>query len=185
MADAAARALFTVPEAAWLRTLHGDARFVFRGAPQTLSVASALFGASSAPDIGRAVIQRGRAALTLGPDEQLYIVPERDAAAFTDQVASALGSQPHSLVDVSHRQVALELRGASAEWLLAVACPLPLDVAAFPVCGCTRTVFAKAEIVLLRTGADAFRIEVARSFARYVGDLLREAARDIPYRGDA
>jgi sarcosine oxidase subunit gamma len=43
---------------------------------------------------------------------------------------------------------------------------------------CTRTVFAKAEVVLWRTGADAFHVEVWRSFAPYVLGLLEEAARE-------
>jgi len=43
---------------------------------------------------------------------------------------------------------------------------------------CTRTVFAKAEIVLWRTAPDAFRIEVWRSFTDYVARLLGEAARE-------
>ena len=79
-----------------------------------------------------------------------------------------------------HRQVSLELRGAYAEWLLAAVCPLPLDVEVFPVDACTRTVFAKAEIVVWRTGLDAFRVEVARSYCRYVVDLLGEVARELP-----
>ena len=52
--------------------------------------------------------------------------------------------------------------------------------AAFPVGACTRTVFAKAEIVLWRTSADVFRVEVARSYCRYVVDLLGEVARELP-----
>jgi sarcosine oxidase subunit gamma len=64
--------------------------------------------------------------------------------------------------------------------LLAAQCPLPLDLAAFPVDMCTRTVFAKAEVVLWRTAPETFRLEVARSFARYVVDMLSEIARDTP-----
>ena len=55
---------------------------------------------------------------------------------FLAELDSALAGLPHSLVDVSHRQVSLELRGAYAEWLLAAVCPLPLDVAVFPVDAC-------------------------------------------------
>jgi len=57
---------------------------------------------------------------------------------------------------------------------------LPLDVEVFPVDACTRTVFAKAEIVVWRTGLDAFRVEVARSYCRYVVDLLGEVAHEVP-----
>jgi len=62
----------------------------------------------------------------------------------------ALRSEPHSFVEVSHRQTALEIR-VRVEDTLNSACPLDLDVRAFAVGMCTRTVFAKAEIVLWRT----------------------------------
>ena len=82
-------------------------------------------------------------------------------------------------VDVSHRQVALIVEGPQAVTMLNGACPLDLHPSAFPVGMCTRTVFAKAEIVLWRTGEQRFHLEVARSFARYVYELLREIAADI------
>jgi sarcosine oxidase subunit gamma len=41
---------------------------------------------------------------------------------------------------------------------------------------CTRTVFAKADIVLWRTGEQTFHVEVWRSFAGYVTGLLVEIA---------
>jgi sarcosine oxidase subunit gamma len=118
--------------------------------------------------------------LSLGPDEYLFIVPEDEAATFQAALRAALRDVPHSLVDVSHARVALDLRGPHAEWLLAAACPLPLDVETFPVGACTRTLFAKAAILLWRIAPDVFRIEVARSYCRYVVDLLVEVARELP-----
>ena len=44
------------------------------------------------------------------------------------------------------------------------ACPLDLDMSAFPIGMCTRTVLAKADIVLWRIAEDAFHVEVWRSF---------------------
>jgi heterotetrameric sarcosine oxidase gamma subunit len=44
---------------------------------------------------------------------------------------------------------------------------------------CTRTIFAKAQIILWRTGAETFRIEIARSFAPYVWGCLEEARREF------
>ena len=81
---------------------------------------------------------------------------------------------------MSHRQVTLELSGPHAEWLLGAQCPLPLDLRAFPVGMCTHSLFAKAEIVLWRSGTETFRMEVARSFTQYVVDLLREIALELP-----
>lgn len=119
------------------------------------------------------------AALWLGPDEQLLLGPEGADLAAT--LAPALRDLPHSLVDVSHRQIALEVSGPHAAAVLNAGCPLDLDLSAFPVGMCTRTVFAKAEIVLWRTSEDVFHVEVWRSFASYVTEFLAEVAREVAF----
>jgi sarcosine oxidase subunit gamma len=91
----------------------------------------------------------------------------------------AFVTHAHSLVDVSHRQVALEISGPHAATILAGACPLDLDAREFPVHMCTRTVLAKAEIVLWRTAQDTFHLEVWRSFQNYVQALLGEIGREF------
>lgn len=111
-------------------------------------------------------------ALWLGPDEWLLFVPGGGGAGLASRVAGAVGERPYALVDVSHRQVGLELRGPDAATLLNGAVPLDLREAVFPVGMCVRTLFEKAEIVLWRRGVEAWRIEVARSYAPYVRALL-------------
>ena len=119
----------------------------------------------------------GLAALWLGPDEQLLLAPAGfDVATALEPALSGL---PHSLVDVSHRQTAFEVSGPNAALLLSAGCPLDLDESAFPVGMCTRTVLAKAEIVLWRTRPDVFHVEVWRSFADYVSRFLAEVAREF------
>jgi sarcosine oxidase subunit gamma len=54
-----------------------------------------------------------------------------------------------------------------------------LDLSAFPVGMCTRTVFAKADIVLWRTTETVFHVEVWRSFAGYVTGLMSEIAAEF------
>jgi sarcosine oxidase subunit gamma len=98
----------------------------------------------------------------------------RDAPLPLEELEQALSPYPHSLVDVSHRQVALEISGRQAATTLAGACPLDLDLSQFPVHMCTRTVLAKAEIVLWRTAPEVFHLEVWRSFLSYAQDLLNE-----------
>ncbi|OYV59613.1 MAG: hypothetical protein B7X01_02975 [Acidiphilium sp. 21-62-4] len=44
----------------------------------------------------------------------------------------------------------------------------------------TRTIFAKADIVLWRTGIAEFHLEIWRSFAPYVVSLLHEIGREYP-----
>jgi sarcosine oxidase subunit gamma len=118
-----------------------------------------------------------RAALWLGPDEWLLLAPEAEGATLASSLEAALAHLPHSLVDVSHRQGGYRLQGPQATTLLAAGCPLDLDESAFPIGMCTRTVLAKAEVVLWRRAQQTFHLEVARSFVAYVSRFLAEAAR--------
>ncbi|MCO5159341.1 MAG: sarcosine oxidase subunit gamma [Aquamicrobium sp.] len=115
----------------------------------------------------------GRAALWLGPDEWLVIDEGRDALPVLAGVKAF-----HSAVDVSHRNLGILVAGRGAEATLAAGCPRDLSQAAFPVGSCARTVLGKAEIVVWRTGAEAYRVECWRSFSDYVFTFLAEAARD-------
>jgi len=85
---------------------------------------------------------------------------------------------------VSHRAQSIEIAGPHAAWCLNAFCALDLDVRAFPVGMCTRTLLAKAEIVLWRIGQETFHIEVARSLAPYVRLCLDEAGREFLGRSD-
>ena len=107
------------------------------------------------------------------------MAPDPPPSGFAAALAAALERLPHSLVDVSHRQSALAVSGPQAATLLAAGCPLDLDESAFPVGMCTRTVLAKAEVMLWRTEPQVFRLEVWRSFVAYVSQFLGEAARGI------
>jgi sarcosine oxidase subunit gamma len=115
-------------------------------------------------------------ALWLGPDEQLLLGPVDAGASLAAAVGNALQGLAHSLVDVGHRQGAVEVSGPAAEDLLSVACPLDLGLVATPVGFCSRTVFGKSEVVLWRRAGDAFHLEVWRSFLPYVHGLLALAA---------
>jgi sarcosine oxidase subunit gamma len=162
-----------------VRPLPPAARWILRGGAEARAAAAAVLQLPIPNDACRAAAADERAALWLGPDEWLLIAPAASADATGAALAAALAATAHSLVDVSHRQVALELTTPEAVLLLAAGCPLDLEPGAFPVGMCTRTLLAKAEIVLWRTGAEVFRIEVWRSFAPYVSAFLAEAARGI------
>lgn len=153
-------------------------RFVLRGDSAARAAAERALGVPVPPVACRAGAAGQRAALWLGPDEWLLLMPAADAAG-EEALASALAGLAHSLVDVSHRQIGLILSGPAAISLLVAGCPLDLDAGAFPVGMCTRTMLAKAEVVLWRTGAQEFRLEVWRSFADYITQYLAEAARGI------
>jgi sarcosine oxidase subunit gamma len=151
------------------------ARFVLRGAPPVMAAAGAALGLNISDIACRSTSAGARAALWLGPDEQLLLAPVADGGVIARQLGESLGALPHSLVDVSHRQIALEVSGSQAQNVLNAGCPLDLHLDSFPVGACTRTVLGKCDIVLWRTGAAAFHVEVWRSFADYASRFLAEA----------
>lgn len=164
------------PDAVFVSEAGPATRFLFRGNPVLIG---STFGIELPTVPMRAQADGARAALWLGPDEWLLLGPEADGPSLGVALSDALRGQPVSLVDVGHRQIGLVVTGPRADLLLNAGCPLNLDPAAFPVGMCTRTILAKAEIVLWRTADDTFRLEVARSFAPYVVAFLAEALHGI------
>ncbi len=118
--------------------------------------------------------QGSRTALWLGPDEWLVI---DDGEGDLVQALASSGAV-HSATDVSHRNTAILVSGPGAVATLNGGCPLDLSLAAFPVGACARTLLGKIEMVLLRTGDEAFRVECWRSFSEYAFGLLHGAALD-------
>jgi sarcosine oxidase subunit gamma len=151
------------------------ARFVLRGSPAVMAAAGAALGLKISDTACRSSSAGVRAALWLGPDEQLLLAPVADGAGLARTLGESLSALPHSLVDVSHRQIALEVSGPQAQNVLNAGCPLDLHLESFPVGACTRTVLGKCDIVLWRTGAATFHVEVWRSFADYASRFLAEA----------
>ncbi len=167
-----ARRQQVVASSALLRQLPPASRLVLRGGAQVLDAAADALGLPHSEAPCRAVRKEGLALLWLGPDERLLIGPAEAAQDVVVSLQRALAGMPHSVVEISHAQVAFELSGLRAAPTLNIGCPLDLDPAAFPIDMCTRTVFAKAQIVLWRTGPETFRVETARSFAPYVTKIL-------------
>lgn len=175
----AARQQQLVASSPIVRQVPPASRFVLRGGPQALVAAVGALGLPRSDSPCRAVRNDGRAALWLGPDERLLTGPAEAATEMGDSLQRALAGMPHSLVEISHAQSAFEVSGSGAATVLNTGCPLDLDSPLFPVDMCTRTVFAKAQIVLWRTGPETFRVETARSFAPYVTKILALAAREL------
>ena len=155
------------------------ARFVLRGRPQALAATEAALGFALPQQACRAASLGDLHALWLGPDEWLLLAPAGDAEALGAALEAAMGETPHSLVEISQRQTALIVSGPRATDLLSVGCLLDLDHKAFPVGMCTRTVMAKAEIILWRTAPETFHVEVWRSFSPYVWRFLEAAGAEF------
>ena len=81
------------------------ARFVLRGDRTAADKVWSAFGAAPPAEPMRAAQSGKRAAIWLGPDEWLLLAPGEDPAWLRPFLQDALGIVPHSLVDVSHRQI--------------------------------------------------------------------------------
>jgi len=167
-------------EAFAMQLAPAGACFILRGGPEVADVAGAAFGVEIPLTPMRGNISDERAALWLGPDEWLLMAEDEPPAELAAALEAALASRPHSLVDVSQRQIGLEVFGAKAALAINAGCPLNLSPSAFGEGAATRTMLAKAEIVLWRRGPQSFQIEVWRSFADYAARFLIEAARRAP-----
>ena len=96
--------------------------------------------------------------------------PRGRRAAIAEAFAAIRAETPHSLVDISDREITIAVEGARAEELLTAGCPI--DLRRIAPGDAKRTILDTAQIVLLRDAPDRFRIEVWRSFAPHVEDLL-------------
>lgn len=130
--------------------------------------------------INTSVETEDRITARLGPDEWLLLAKYGTGAELTRTMQDVLADRVHSLVDISHAYTAFLVSGRHAPEVINGGCPLDLSNAAFPPGKATRTVLGKAEIILLRSGAQpCYRVECARSFGPYVETLLREVAREF------
>lgn len=166
-------------EMPWLRVKPPAGRLLLQGDAAARAAAAEVWGVPFSEDSCRACTAGERATLWLGPDEHLLWQASRQAEMPLEALERALKAHPHSLVDVSHRQIALGIAGPHVTPILAGACPLDLALERFPVDMCTRTVLAKAEVTLWRTGEQEFHLEVWRSFENYAIQLLQEIAREF------
>ena len=154
-------------------------RLAIRGREAAAAAMSFAIGVEFPRQACRAVTEGSRAVLWLGPDEWLLIAPDDRPDVLVEALTGALGGEPASIVEVSDRNVGIVVAGERAAEAINAFNALDLDAAAFPVGMCTRTLFGKAEIILWRTAADAFRLEAWRSFAPYVLGCLAEAGQEF------
>ena len=167
-----------------IRLLVPRARFSLRLDPSLLQTAKQVAGFTLDTPINRRMFSGERVAMRLGPDEWLLSGAEGEAARIARDVESALAGLHHSLVDVSHRQVALSVAGMRAADVINSGCPLDLAPPAFQVGAATRTLLGKAEVILAKADElPTFEVECARSFAAYLHAFLLEAAREFRAHG--
>jgi sarcosine oxidase subunit gamma len=163
------------PAPLMVRVAEDCARFSLRIDPSEAAAVAEVFGIALPVSVGSIVQAGERLALMLGPDEWLLTAPLADAEGI--EAAFSRLQTVHSLVDTGHRELSILVEGESAATALRSA--IAFDVEAMPPGTGCRTVFDKAQIVLLRDTELRFRIEVWRSFADHVWGVLQAASREI------
>ncbi len=154
----------------------GDcARFSLRIAQANLDKAAGAFGFDIPNHIGAMSSGAQRTALCLGPDEWFLMAPVTEEEEIAARFAHL--SDTHSLVDVGHRTLGIDVSGPAAALALAAGCPL--DLGAMPIGVGARTILDKAEIVLMKLEREHYRLEIARSFAEFVWNFLSIAGHEF------
>ena len=160
-----------------LEILLDKARWSLRIAPQDLAHAETAFGISLPKKIGNLTKNGDKIALCIGPDEWYLMAAESDAenieAAFENLYKTTL----HSLVDVSHREISLIIKGAKAGYLLQAAIAFDIEKMAANT-GC-RTIIDKSQIILMKLDESTFCLEVWNSYADHVWHLLQTIGKEI------
>lgn len=150
-------------------------RLSLRASKAALPALGAALGLTLPERIGQRAAAGGIEAICLGPDEWTILSPADAVAGLL--AASAGVDHPHSLVDISAREVTLVIEGPRAADLLTLGCPR--DIATIPVGEGRRTVFDGATVVLWRDGENSFRMDIWNSFAPHLGQLLDTGAKEL------
>lgn len=161
-----------------LRLLADKARFSLRIDPAQRDAASGVLGLNLPSAVGGMVSAREKTAVCLGPDEWYVTARAADKPQIEAGFAALYEREPHSLVDVSNREVGIGIEGPKA--VLALQSAIAFDVGAMGIGAGCRTIFdGKAQIILLRDTKDRFQIEVWHSFSEHVWHFLQTVAREI------
>lgn len=150
-------------------------RLSLRVKPAHRAVLAQALGLDLPARIGARARSAGAEALCLGPDEWLLTAPQGTDLATPARAVRP--TAPHSLVDISDREITLRLSGPAVLDLLATGCPRNLS--AMPMGSAARTIFDSATVILWRDGKAEFRLDVWRSFAPHVRLLLAQAQQEI------
>ncbi len=153
------------------------ARFTLRIAADDRAAASECFGTELPAVIGEANGKDGRRAVCLGPDEWLLHADVAHAPAISEAFATLYDQTPHSLVDISDREIGLSVTGAQAATLLSAGCPIDLrDIA---IGAARRTVLDGVSVIIHRDSDTDFQLDIWRSFLPHVWDLLNVVNREL------
>ncbi|BCH35739.1 sarcosine oxidase subunit gamma [Mesorhizobium sp. L-8-10] len=145
-------------------------RFSLRACQADLPALSKAIGVDLPRRIGSRASGGTTEALCLGPDEWQLLTAEADAGRLAGACADIYAQVPHSLTDISDREISVRIEGPKAAEMLTLGCPRDID--RLPDGEGRRTLMDGATVILWRDGANSFRLDMWRSFAPHVIALL-------------
>ncbi|MBT9386448.1 sarcosine oxidase subunit gamma [Pseudooceanicola sp. CBS1P-1] len=149
-----------------IEELPAEARFSLRVRDGERAAVAGALGLELTDTVGVMTSGSGRKALCLGPDEWVLSGAPGDAAAITAACAGVYDAAPHSLVEISEREIFIRASGPAVEALMATG--VARDLSRIGPGQGARTVFDGTPVVLVREKTDSFRLNVWRSFAPHL-----------------
>lgn len=153
------------------------ARFSLRAGEDNRAALACALAVDLPGRIGRRAAAGPLEALCLGPDEWLILAPEAEVVRIADACAAVYPDAPHSLTEITDREVSLRVEGPKAAELLTLGCPRDID--RLPAGEARRTLLDGATVVLWRDTEQSFRIDMWRSFAPHVVSLLETGCAEL------
>jgi sarcosine oxidase subunit gamma len=157
--------------------LPAGGRWSLRARPAAIDALGEAIGLSLPTRIGRSAAADDVFTLCLGPDEWVLRGPQERMEALAGACRAISDRHPHSLVDISGREVSLAIEGLKAVDLLSIGCPRDIDT--IDVGGGCRTVFDGIAVVIWRDAEDRFQMDVWHSFAAYLFELLTVGSAEL------
>ena len=145
-----------------------EARFNLRVRAADKEAIEKALGMALPNRVGSAQTVKQRSALCLGPDEWVINSSEKDADALEASLTRA--TVPHSLVNITDREVTWKLSGPRAAELLSTG--IARDLAKFEPQTGARTAFDGVQAILFRETEHDWTLSVWRSFAPHARHLI-------------
>ncbi len=163
-------------KAARVSILAAQARFSLR-ARGDLAPLNAALGLSLPDRIGTRAASGEIEVLRLGPDEWTIVAPTAEINRLIAACAGVYADLPHSLVDISGREVTLLIEGPQAAELLTLGCAR--DIETIGIGEGRRTIFDGVTVVLWRDAENRFRMDIWNSFVSHLGHLLETGCKEL------
>lgn len=152
-------------------TLRGDL-----AAPALKNVVTGVTG-TDMPDLRGARVKGEKGALWMSPDEILLLVPHAEVATALRQIEKTMARAHHLAVDVSDARAMFRLSGDGARDVVSKLAPVDMAQGTFGPGQVRRTRLAQVAAAIWMRDDETVEILCFRSVARYVFDLLCDAAR--------